>query len=428
MGPKRKNTEPRADGPTGVEAPDAVPAKAARKVGDGYVSQAPGAPGAVTVQPGAGVSHLTAEVSGSAVTENLKLLREQISPATKLSAVVKADCYGHGLGLLDIIAAQADMLCVATVQEALEVRQTGYDGPLLVFFPAGTCAGARGPADALEQLISKGVTLTAVTQADAEAAAEAAARAAAEADVHVKIDTGMGRSGIVSGEAPSLVEHIRGLAAVKLSGLYTHFATADRADKAATLQQLEVFTEVVNACRGHSGLTLHAANSAATIDLPQTHWDMVRPGIAIYGYQPSAHMQTKLPIRPALRLTGQLLQVKEVAAGSSCGYGLTYTFERAGRVGLVPIGYADGYVRCLSNKATMRIRGRDVPVRGRVSMDQTIIDLTEVSDARAGDEVEIISPDPEAPHSVENLARLAGTIPYEITCGLGRRVNRVLVD
>ncbi|MBL7134869.1 MAG: alanine racemase [Phycisphaerae bacterium] len=412
-----------------MESHTGASAEAGGKDADGYVSQAPGAPDVVIPQPSAGGSHLTAEISGRAVIENLKLLRQRISSSTKLCAVVKANCYGHGLGmLLDIISARADMLAVATVQEALEVRRLGFEGALLVFFPACACADGQERCDALEQLISKGVTLTVVTEADVEAIAAAAGRVETETDVHVKVDTGMGRSGILSGEAPSLVEHIRRLTGVKLTGLYTHFASADEADKTAALRQLEVFTEVVNACRGHAGLTLHAANSAATIDLPQTHWDMVRPGIAIYGYQPSDQMQTKLPFRPALRLTGRLMQVKDVAAGSSCGYGLTYTFERAGRVGLVPVGYADGYMRSLSNKATMRVRGRDVPIRGRVSMDQTIIDLTEVSEARVGDEVEIISPDPQAPHSVVNLAHLAGTIPYEITCRLGRRVHRMLVD
>ena len=403
MGPKRKNTKSLAGGP------------AARRV--------------EITPPDIGGSHLTAEISGSAVTENLKLLRQRISSSTKLCAVVKADCYGHGLAaLLGIIAARADMLAVATAQEALGLRQMGYEGALLVFFPACAHTNVEGQSDVLEQLISKGVSLTVVTEADAEAVAAAAAQVETEADVHVKVDTGMGRSGILSVKAPSLVEHIGKLAGVKLTGLYTHFASADEADKTATLRQIDEFAKVADACGGRAQLTLHAANSAAAIDLPGSHWDMVRPGIAIYGYQPSDQMHTKLPLRPALRLSGRLMQVKDVAAGGSCGYGLTYTFERAGRIGLVPVGYADGYMRSLSNKSTMRIRGRDVPIRGRVSMDQTIIDLTEVSEAQVGDEVEIISPDPESPHSVSNLARLAGTIPYEITCRLGRRVQRVLVD
>jgi alanine racemase len=176
------------------------------------------------------------------------------------------------------------------------------------------------------------------------------------------------------------------------------------------------------------GLIRHAANSAATIDLPQSHFDMVRPGIALYGYQPSDAMHRKLPLRPALRLVGRLMQTKTLPAGSACGYGLTHTFRRDSVVGLVPIGYGDGYLRCLSNRASVRVAGRDVPVCGRVSMDQIIVDLTDAPAARVGDEAEVISNDPSTPHSVENLARLAGTIPYEITCRLGRRVKRVLVD
>ena len=155
---------------------------------------------------------------------------------------------------------------------------------------------------------------------------------------------------------------------------------------------------------------------------------MVRPGIAVYGYQPSDQMHHRLPLRPALRLTGKLMQVKTVPAGSRCGYGLTHTFDRDTRVGLVPVGYGDGYLRSFSGKTSVRLDGVSVPICGRVSMDQVTVDLTAVPSAKVGDVVEIISADPAAPHSVENLARLAGTIPYEITCRLGRRVRRVLVD
>ena len=155
---------------------------------------------------------------------------------------------------------------------------------------------------------------------------------------------------------------------------------------------------------------------------------MVRTGIAVYGYQPSEQMRRRLCLRPALRLVGRLLQVKDVQAGSSCGYGQTYVFPRDTRVGRVPIGYGDGYSRSWSNRATVRVHGCDCPVRGRVSMDQIVVDLGGCPQARVGDEVEIISPDPAAPRSVENLARLAETIPYEVTCRLGGRVERVLVE
>jgi alanine racemase len=238
----------------------------------------------------------------------------------------------------------------------------------------------------------------------------------------------MGRSGVLPEAAPALVSRLRAGGNVCLTGLYTHLATADETDKKYARSQFRRMMGVVESCGGRSGLTLHAANSAATIDLPETHLDMVRPGIAMYGYQPSEDMHNRLPLRPAMRLTGRLMQIKTLPAGSRCGYGLTYAFPRDARVGLVPIGYGDGYFRSLSNRASMRVRGQDVPIRGRVSMDQTILDLTGLPEARVGDEVEILSGDPTAAHSVENLAQLAETIPYELTCRLGRRVRRVLVD
>lgn len=374
-------------------------------------------------------SYLTAEISASAVSANLAALRGLLPPGTGLCAVVKADCYGHGLELLlGAIGRAADCLAVATAREAIELRRMGYERPILMFFPPGACAEGQELREALGELISRQVTLTLVSPEDVDAVAAAAGRLGAEAEVHVKIDTGMSRGGVLPGAAPELIEKLRSQEAVKLTGLYTHFAAADEADKTFTHQQLQRFMDTVGACGGRAGLTLHAANSAATIDLPETHLDMVRPGIAIYGYQPSDQMQTHLPLRPALRLTGRLMQVKDVPAGARCGYGLSYTFRRPGRVGLVPVGYADGYLRCLSNIATMRVGRHDAPIRGRVSMDQVIIDLSDCPEARVGDEVEIISPDPAAPHSAENLARLAGTIPYEITCLLGRCARRVLVD
>ena len=373
-------------------------------------------------------SYLNAEISASAVQANLALLRQRLAPATKICAVVKANCYGHGLEtLLGLMDERVDCLGVATPEEAIYLRRLGYERPILMFFSACAYADGNELHDALDELIAQAVTLTVVAPAEVSSVAEAAARVGAQAEVHVKIDTGMGRSGIRPESAPELIEQVRRQPAVRLTGLYTHFATADEADKAFTLQQLKQFLDVASAA-GRAGLTLHAANSAAAIDLPETHLDMIRPGIAMYGYQPSEHMRNRLPLRPCLRLTGRLMQVKDVPAGSRCGYGLAYRFERPSRIGLVPVGYGDGYLRSLSNRATMRIGGRDVPIRGRVAMDQIIIDLTDSPEASVGDEVEIISADASAAHSVENLARLAGTIPYEITVRLGRRVRRKLVD
>ena len=370
---------------------------------------------------------LQAEVSASALRANLATLRAMVGRGTKLCPVVKADCYGLGLAAcLRVIAEAADWLAVATPQEALELRSLGYAGPILAFFsPSATVREPPG-RDVLEELTTRRVTLTVASPDDVEPIARAAATQGA-AEVHVKIDTGMCRSGVRAEEAAGLIGRLRDRRGIRLTGLYTHFACADEADLAPTRRQLRAFRQAAGPGAG-TGVILHAANSAAIARLPEAHLDMVRPGIAVYGYQPSEDLLKPLPLRPALRLWAPLMQVKAVRPGERCGYGLTYAFDRPGRIGLVPVGYADGYFRGFSNRATMRLRGRDVPVRGRVSMDQTIIDLTDLPEASVGEEVEIISPDPHAPHSVENLSRLAGTIPYELISRLGRRARRVLVE
>ena len=372
---------------------------------------------------------LTAAISAAAIRHNVRLLRERTGPAVKLCAVVKADCYGHGLPpLMGLLEELADSLAVATADEAIQLRRLGYEGPILMLLPPCGCGDRQQLRDMLVELIAANVTLTVCRRAEIEAIARGAGHVGGMGEVHVKIDTGMHRGGVEAGAAVELIALARERAGVRLAGLYTHFAAADEADKTFTRRQLQCFVEVVEAAGGRSGLTLHAANSAAAIDLPETHLDMIRPGIAVYGCQPSAELASHLPLRPALRLTAPLMLTKTVPAGGRCGYGLTHTFPQAARIGLVPVGYGDGYPRCLSNRSTMRIAGRDVPVRGRVSMDQVIVELTDVPEAGVGDEVEVICDDPAAPHSAENLARLAGTIPYEITCALGRRARRVLVD
>ncbi len=375
-------------------------------------------------------SYLTAEISASAVAHNLDVLAGCVGDGVKLCAVVKANCYGHGVDLLlDTLARKADWLAVASPDEAIALREMGYTGPVLMFFSACAYVDGRELRDALAELIQRDVTLTVVSPPEAEAVEQAARRAGRAAQVHVKIDTGMTRSGVVSTRAVELIDDLRRREGVQLTGAYTHLASADESDKTFTYHQLENFRVILEGCRlERDGRILHAANSAATIDIPDSHLDMVRPGIAVYGYQPSDHMARRLPLRPCLRLTGRLLQVKDVPAHSRCGYGLTYEFLRDSRVGLVPVGYGDGYLRRLSSAASMSVRGRLVPVRGRVSMDQVIVDLTEVPQAAVGDEVEIISPDPDAPHSVAALARLADTLPSDITCLLGPRGRRVLVD
>ena len=374
-------------------------------------------------------SYLTAEISASAIRGNLQLLAEQLSEETKLCAVVKADCYGLGLvNLLGVIAESADCLGVATPQEAIELRDLDYTRDVICLLPPCAWPDDKYLHEALGELIARDITLTAVKLDDARVIAESAKHRQMSATVHVEIDSGMLRGGVTPADSAKLISELASYPDIRLEGLYTHFACADEADKTFTELQLKRFLEVAHPAGGNGKLILHAANSAALIDMPQTHLDMVRPGIAMYGYQPSTDIQRKLPLQPALRLRSRLLIVKDAPVGAGCGYGLTHILRRDSRLGVAAVGYADGYPRNLSNTAVMRVGQCYAPVLGRVSMDQVILDLTDAPGAKAGDQVEIISPDPDAPNSVGNLARLADTIPYEITCGLGSRATRVLVD
>jgi alanine racemase len=369
--------------------------------------------------------YLRADISVSAIRHNIGVVQGLLSGGAGLCPVVKANAYGHGIAqVLGVLGSAADMLAVATGTEAMRLRESGWERPVLIFATA-----AADGIEGLVELIVGDVTLTVTSPDELSLLAEAAGKARRPAGVHIKIDTGMNRSGVPAGQAAQLVSAVRESEHVNLTGMYTHFACADDADKTSTLEQFQRFMQTVDECGGRSGLMLHAANSAATIDLSETHLDMVRTGLALYGYNPCEESPNALPLKPALRLTGPIVQIKDVPSGSATGYGLTYTFTRDARIALVPVGYADGYPRSLSNVASMRVRGIDCPVRGRVSMDQTVIAITDVPDAAIGDEVEIISPDPSAINSILNLARQADTIPYEILSRLGtNRIKRVVVD
>ncbi len=369
--------------------------------------------------------YLRADISVSAIQHNIGLVQGLLAGGVGLCPVVKADGYGHGMGkVLGVLGSAADMLAVATGNEAMTLRELGWQRPVLIFATA-----AASDAKGLAELIAGDITLTVTNLDELTLLDEASGKARRPAEAHVKIDTGMNRSGVPAAQAKELIAATKESEQVKLTGIYTHFACADKEDKSSVRRQFERFMQTVDECGGRSGLVLHAANSAATIDMPETHLDMVRVGLALYGCQPSDNMQNPLPLKPALRLTGPIVQIKDVPAGSATGYGLTYTFDRDARVALVPVGYADGYPRSLSNIASMRVGGIDCPIRGRVSMDQTVIEITGAPEAAVGDEVEIISADPAATNSVANLARQAGTIPYEILSRLGtNRIKRVIVD
>lgn len=372
--------------------------------------------------------HITARISRGAVAHNLRVLRAAIPPGCRLMAVVKSDAYGHGVaGLIETLVADADALAVATIAEAMHLRQLGYAGEILVTVACGARSGGN-QLRACAEAFRAGITLTVTDRADVVPLRTLAESMHVAPAIHVKIDTGMGRSGIVPSDAAGLLGQIQRSHPLHLAGVYTHLATSDEGDKSHAEHQFNIFMETLRRAGPLPGAVRHIANSAAVGDLPYMALDAVRPGIALYGHQPSEELTAPLPLRPCLQLTAPIVQIKWLPTGATCGYGRITKLHRSTRIGIVPVGYADGLPRSLSGRFSVGLPTGHAAVLGRISMDQIIIDLTDHPATGVGAEVEIISPVPDSPNSVANLARIAGTIPYELTCRLGRRVNYDVVE
>ncbi len=376
---------------------------------------------------------LVAEISTAAIVHNCGVLRGLMSSdGGRLCVAVKCNAYGHGLAvtLAALEQAGAEMVCVANIAEAQQVRALGWRGGVLLLGAQLSIYGPHEQAALANWLVEQDIRVTPTCERDMAVLAEAARATGRRALVHVMLDTGMTRMGLSEKELWRLLEGADAWGQVVVEGLYTHLATADEADKGFAKRQLERFGAFAEALRrrGRHVSLLHAGNSGGLIDLAQSRFDMGRPGISVYGYHASDQMHHRPELRPAMRVVSRLMMVKRVERGSLIGYGCTYEAKREMVLGIVPIGYGDGYDRRLSNRAVMTVRGRLAPVVGRVSMDQTILDLSDVAAGgcmpMAGEDVVVIDDKAEAPNSVESLAAQLGTIPYEVVTRLGPRVER----
>lgn len=372
-------------------------------------------------------SDVQALINPDHLRHNLRALRGRTRPGVKVCAPLKADAYGHGLRVVAPIlqAEGVEYAAVATVPEAIELRECGWEQPILLL---GNVLAVGDEAERRERLAAIVEYRLAVTIADSGAVLHLARYAGERRiEVHVKVDTGMGRMGAMPHEAMDLVECLLRVPSLRIAGIYSHFATADFEQRELVEQQLSTFRRTLHRL-GHllpGGALRHLSNSAATITLPEAHFDMVRPGLALYGYYPAAHMAADIDLRPALRVVSHVTLIKNLPAGHCVGYAATFTTRRPTRLGIVPSGYFDGYLRVLSNVAQVGTAGGAAPVIGRISMDQLAVDLTDRPEVRLGSPVELISDRPEAPNSVASLARAMGTIPYEVTCLLGPRIQRI---
>lgn len=360
-----------------------------------------------------------AEIDLDALAFNMAQVRKLVGPGVKLCPAVKADGYGHGAVQVSrtLLAAGAHMLGIATVEEGVELREAGIHVPLLLF----GCLLPEQAADVVRHDIT-------VAACDLNFANELSRHAIAmdkRSRVHIKVDTGMGRVGVQPDDAVDFALALSRLPGIEIEGVFTHFPCADE-DLSFTRRQLEQFQQVADAIQ-RAGVDIpirHAANSGAILNLPESHLDMVRPGIMIYGlYDPGSPIE----LRQCMTLKTRIVFVKEVEAGTTVGYGRTFTASRRTRVATIPIGYGDGYNRLLSNRGYALVGGRRVPIIGRVCMDQTMLDVTDVPAAKLGDEVVLYGRQGDQFIAIEDIARLIGTISYEVVCSLGKRVPRVYV-
>lgn len=366
-----------------------------------------------------------AEIDLRAIRGNIAEINRVLEPQTGLMAVVKANAYGHGM--LEVskvcIEAGASYLAVANPQEALTLRGNGIDVPVLVL-------GWMPPEDAAA-MVEHQVDITVFEPETAVVLSRAAVAAGQTARIHLKIDTGMGRLGFdPSPRSLQTIQTIAGLPGIFIQGIFSHLATSDEKDKTFAYEQLEVFKQFIAELH-KLGIEIpirHLANSGAIMEMPETHLDMVRAGIILYGLYPSDEVDhSKIKLIPAMSLKSKVSFVKTMTAGQGVSYGRTYVSQDEIKVATVPIGYADGYNRLFSNCGWAMIGGHKVPLIGRVCMDQVMFDVTGLDQVQPGDEV-ILFGKPEDGVTADDLAALIGTINYEIVCSPHSRVVRTFKD
>ena len=365
-----------------------------------------------------------AEIDLTAIAHNFAEIKRHLAAKTKLCAVVKANAYGHGAVAVaqQALKAGAYYLAVATLDEALELRAAGITSPILIL-------GIIPPA-AIEEAVTDDITMTVATMDFAQAVTQVAQKLGKTAKVHLKVDTGMGRIGIVPGACGKWAKDIAALPNVELEGMFSHLAAADVKDRTYTDKQLAAWRSAVEAVEavGVSVPLKHIAESAAILTLPELHFDMVRAGIIQYGLWPSSEVKAMCAgteLKPAMKLCAKISFLKAVPSGTSIGYGGDFVTKRPSKIATLPLGYHDGYVRAYAPSAKVEIRGKLAQLAGRVCMDQIMIDVTDIDKVQVGDTAVLFGSDAV---TIDDAAAWLHTINYEITCLVSNRVPRVYHD
>lgn len=364
-----------------------------------------------------------AEIDLKKLRKNIQRIKKIISPKTKFMAIVKANAYGHGAVEVAKTAESAgvDFLGVATLGEALELRSAFIKSPILVL--------SETAHEHVQRLIDADITQTVYSFELAQLLSDTAKQKNAAAKIHIKVDTGMGRVGVLAENAPALIKKIASLPNLNIDGIFTHFSKADSTKSDFTKKQFNKFMSVIKQVEA-MGIRIpikHAANSAATLYFPETQLDMVRIGICMYGLYPAKNIRKNIGIEPVLSFKTKVIYVKEVPKGTPISYGATYTTPSKKSIATLPVGYADGLPRGLSNKGHVLIKGKRFPIIGNVTMDMTLVD-TSRDKIEVGDDVVIIGCQGKQQITSDEIAEQNKTINYEIICGIGKRVPRVYIS
>jgi alanine racemase len=362
------------------------------------------------------------EIDRGAIAHNIRALRSLLQPGTNLLAVVKANAYGHGAITVATLAEQLGIryFGVATVPEGIELRQAGIQASILVM-------GAVQTRNQIEAIAQWNLEPTLCNPAQAKIFSEVLTDSLS---VHLKLDTGMSRLGYPWEQAVEFIEQVRALPHLKIGSIYSHLATADDPDPSFMKEQQARFEAVIGQLRASDIPipALHLANSAGTLCSPAFHYDRVRVGLALYGIYPGPQFESGIELKPVMQVRARIAQVKDLPPGVGVSYGHRYVTSKPCRIAIVSIGYADGVPRPLSNQMQVLIKGQRVPQLGVVTMDQIVIDISNVTDAVVGDIVTLLGQDGDSSILAEDWAAPLGTIPYEIVCGFQQRLPRIEVN
>lgn len=352
---------------------------------------------------------------------NFQQVRKKVGPAVKILSVVKANAYGHGACEVakTLESEGSDAFGVATLEEGIGLRKGGIQSPILIM------AGVY--PEHLDELVQNNLT-SAVCELEMLRRLESLARSRGlSVNFHLKVDTGMGRLGLLASELDSWLPEMGKLKALKLEGVFSHFSETEGVERNYTQSQLELFQQVLRRLRaaGYNPPLIHMAKSAGVIAFPSSHFTMVRPGLMLYGIHPSPEMVSQVTLKPVLSWKTRILQLKRLPKSSSVSYGQTFVTGRESLIATLPLGYADGYNRLLSNRGVVLVRGKRAPVVGKVCMDLTMVDVTDIPGAQQGDEVVLLGKQGEGSISADETALWADTISYEVLTSISARVPRI---